>query len=197
MPSERACKPHGRGPEIRGTVGMAMVLGVLGVLVVLGGCDRPTTTETPAEAAPVVDDGPDAPIEPEEPSNRAAGETLELTLARADGSATDLTAFAGRPVLLVVDASWSDDWADGLSLYGSLRGEHPDLAVVVVVVDEDPAAIDAVEANGLTAAWDPQGAVAAQLSAATFPTLIVLDGESRVIWQAKSLDVAGLRDALK
>lgn len=174
---------------------MGLSLG-LSLVVSLLACDKPEPTETPEGQAPAAAEGPDAPIEPEEASNREAGEKLELTLARPDGSATELAAFAGKPLLLVVDASWSDQWVEGLERYAALRAQRPDLQVVVVVVDEDPAAIEAVEAAGLVPAWDPQGAVAAQLSAATFPTLIVLDDESHVTWQCKGLDMAGVTSAL-
>lgn len=169
-------------------------LAAIAAAAMLTACDRNGSTDAPAD--PATDPAPDtAPLEPVTASNRSEGEVVELTLMRPDGSATELSALHGKPVLLVVDASWSEDWAKGLEVYPELS-TNGSLQVVVVVVDEDPAVVDEAEAAGLSTAWDPQGAVAAKLSAATFPTLILLDPEGRVRWQAKGLDPAALRRAV-
>lgn len=179
---------RGRGPALR-CVALSLAMGGLSV-----GCDRGSTV-APTDGSPVEPVETSPALEPAEASNRSEGEVVDLTLVRPDGSTTELSSMRGKPVLLVVDASWSDDWSEGLEVYPKLL-EREDLQVVVVVADDDPAVVDGVEASGLHVAWDPQGAVAAKLSAATFPTLILLGPEGRVLWQAKGLDVTALRKAL-
>ncbi len=118
------------------------------------------------------------------PTNRQPGETLELTIPRIDGDALSLADLRGRVVVLEVSATWREDWRAGYGVYNELLHEHGDhLAAILISVDPERDHLSpepAVRAPAFTLGWDPQGAVAAQLQLATFPTLLILDRDGRI-----------------
>ena len=133
----------------------------------------------PSEPAPQVESPESTPLIPAEPANKGAGEQLEARIPLVGGEVLELASLRGQPVLLELSASWEPGWSDAHALYGELQREHPGLEVIIVAMDPDSAALLELP-PGPTAAWDPAGALAAQLSVATFPTMFVLDGEGRI-----------------
>lgn len=143
------------------------------------GCPAPPTV-TPGEDEAVVDEpSPGHPLIPSEPANRAAGDELDATITVPGGGAIELASLRGRPVLLEISASGEPGFAEAHQLYAELVAAQPELAVIVVVAEPDDSALVGLPA-GLTAAWDPAGALAAKLSVATFPTMFVLDRSGRI-----------------
>jgi len=144
-----------------------------------------TNTKTPGEAAPDANVVAPLPDPVNEPTNREEGEVLALTLPRIGGDALDLGDLRGRAVVLELSAAWVDGWSGRYSFYNELLREHgPErVAVVLVSMDSEREAITAepqVRGPGFELAWDPQGAVAAQLQAAAVPTVIILDHAGRI-----------------
>lgn len=158
---------------VQTSVGLGSMIGVL----LVAGCPAPVTTTAPIDDA--VDPEPADPLVPSEPANRAAGDELEATISVAGGDAILLSSLRGRPVLLEISASWEPGFVEAHEFYAELLVEHPELAVVVIVAEPDDGALVGLPA-GLTAAWDPAGALAAKLSVATFPTMFVIDREGRI-----------------
>ena len=136
--------------------------------------------------APVPDEGVSALPDPVgAPTNKEAGEVLAITVPRVDGSGLDLRELRGKAVVVELTASWVDSWPGIFRDYDRLlAAPRGDLAVVLVVMDgeRDALAEDPGMTNpGLVLAWDPQGAVAAQLQAAAIPTVLVLDRSGRIV----------------
>jgi hypothetical protein len=153
-------------------------VGLLG-LTSLGCPAKPSVT--PGED-PAVTDEPSSsqhPLIPSEPANRATGDELDATITVPGGGAIELASLRGRPVLLEISASGEPGFAEAHRLYAELVAAQPELAVIVVVAEPDDSALVGLPA-GLTAAWDPAGALAAKLSVATFPTMFVLDRSGRI-----------------
>ncbi len=174
-------------PEIRARAAGALLVGV----VLFGGCKPPAPPEPPPEEAPV-DERP--VLEPAEPSNREDGEQLDLAVPGYDGATIALADLRGGPVVLHLGASWSESWDEAHAFYAQLAAEG--VTVVFVVNDPDVAPIEALGTVPYRLGWDPQGAVAAQVRAATFPTVVVLDAEGRIVLQRKGFDAAAVRAAL-
>lgn len=117
------------------------------------------------------------------PTNRARGDVLALTIPRADGSGLELRALAGRAVLLELSGSWAESWPARDELHAALLAEfRGELVIVVVVMDPEREALSAASPRrGVELAWDPQGALAAQLQVAALPAALILDREGRLV----------------
>ncbi|MCA9635634.1 MAG: hypothetical protein KC420_06340 [Myxococcales bacterium] len=157
------------------------------VALVALGCPAREPPKPPDEPGP----GPDAAVvealpDPEhEPTNRQEGEELVLTIPRVDGDGLDLRELRGKVVVIELSATWAPGWAERYRFYDDLLRTHGGdrLAVVLVAMDGEREALTpepALRGPGFELAWDPQGAVAAQLQAAAVPTVIVLDGGGRI-----------------
>jgi hypothetical protein len=153
-------------------------------LVFWAGCwfRAPTTAPEPTAAVDVPSDALPA-------TNRETGESLELTIPVLDGDPTPLTALRGQVVLLELTATWAEGFGANESAYEQLLQEYPEQTQIIVVgMDPERSALDArwsgVAPQGLWRAWDPQGALAAQLQAAKLPTLIVVDRDGVIarVW---------------
>ncbi len=118
------------------------------------------------------------------PTNREAGEQLHLTLPRVDGDSVALGDLQGHVVVLEVSATWTENWRDSFTRYNALVREHPDqVTAVLLLVDPRRDVLSpepVVREPGFILGWDPQGAVAAQLQLATFPTVLVLDRDGKI-----------------
>lgn len=184
MRSTRSDSRRARAP---GESGLGLGLMALGLVA----CQPPTPPEPPAEAVPADEQ---LALEPAEPSNRQDGEQLELSVPGYDGATILLTELRGAPVVLHLGASWSETWAEAHEFYARLAAEG--VQVIFVVNDPDVAPIEALGVVPYRLGWDPQGAVAAQVRAATFPTVIVLDAGGRIVLQRKGFDADAVRAAL-
>lgn len=137
----------------------------------LGAC-RPATPAAPAEppGAP-----PSLP-----PSRHGAGEIVEANVPLQQGGVIGLAELRGKHVVLEVvdgahrDAAVESDYA------GVLAQAQGRVAIVMVSLDADGWSGDVPP---FVLGWDPQGALAARLHAASVPTVMLLDGEGRVIAQ--------------
>jgi len=118
------------------------------------------------------------------PTNRETGEQLAVTVPRIDGDALNLADLRGKVVILEVSATWIDSWSASYPLYNTLLEEFDgQLAAVLVSVDPKREALSpepAVRSPQFALGWDPQGALAAQLQLAAFPTVLVLDRAGRI-----------------
>lgn len=113
------------------------------------------------------------------------GQVLELTVPLWGGGWQTLAELRGRPVLLeLADAEWPEREA-AQARYRALaerRGE----AVTVVCVALDPE-VGMLPASWIddpppfVLGWDPQQALAARLRLRVLPTVVLLDGEGRIV----------------
>lgn len=154
------------------------LLGALALLMLVGCPQQPTQPPPePEDEAPAEDN----PVIPSEPANKAAGEVLEATIPLVGGESLELASLRGRPVLLEISASWEPSWAEAHGFYAELAGEFDGLAVIVVSADPEDGGESLLELpEGMHAAWDPAGALAAKFEVATLPTMFVIDGEGRI-----------------
>lgn len=160
--------------------------------LVLAGCPaRPTT---PPDTQPAEIEDASGSIIPAEPANRAEGDELEATIPVIGGESIELSSLRGRPVLLEISASWEPGFTEAHALYAELLGEHPELAVIVIVADPADAGLDGLSPD-FTLAWDPAGALAAKFSVATFPTMFVIDRGGQITTVVNGWDDA-VRSAL-
>lgn len=136
------------------------------------GC-RPAASADTSSAAP-------STLAPLPPSRAVAGEPLDVTVPLQHGGVVTTSALRGKVVVLeLVDADHVDP--GGYLEYQRLQDERPDdLAIVLVSLDREGWS-DATAPFVL--GWDPQGALATRLRAASLPTVIVLDREGRVVHQ--------------
>lgn len=148
-------------------------------LALVTGC--PQKPPQPPPEPEVEEPKEEHPIIPDEPANKAEGDVLEATIPLVDGESLELASLRGRPVLLEISASWEAGWADAHAFYEELRGEHEQLAVIVVSADPQDSGESLLELpEGVHAAWDPAGALAAKFEVATFPTMFVIDASGRI-----------------
>ena len=161
------------------------VVRVASLVVVLGIGSACTTPAPPVEVeAPSVNSEPatdveDPPIEPDDPTNRAVGEALELAVPLADGTSVSLESLRGSVVLLAIAATWDREWETVWTTLDALASAD-DVYAFAIASDPEP-----VSSRDPTAAvqlgWDPQGAVSARLRIAKYPTVVVLDREGRIV----------------
>jgi hypothetical protein len=133
------------------------------------------------------------PLQPLPPSKHAAGEQLDANVPLADGGVLALPSLRGKVVILeLCDAAHRDATAE--ADYAALAQTAGDaLAIVMVALDRDGWHDDAPPH---TLGWDPQGALAARLRAATLPTVLVLDAEGRIAYQYGGARTSGHADVL-
>jgi hypothetical protein len=159
---------------------LGLGLGLVPSLLATLGCPAASTV-APGQDVAVTDEPSSTqhPLEPSEPANRAAGDQLDATITVPGGGAIELANLRGRPVLLEISASGELGFAEAHRFYAELVATHPELAVLVVLEELDDSALVGLP-GGLTAGWDPAGALAAKLSVATLPTMFVLDRSGRI-----------------
>lgn len=146
----------------------------------------PRAPDTDAEEA---GEGESTPLEPETPTNRAQGDELRVIVPLVDGGALDLASLRGRVVVLELSASTEPGWAASLAEHEALADEYGDrLRVVVVASDPDASALEHAALGPVELGWDPQGALAASLRVAAFPTVLVLDPEGKITWIERGYD---------
>lgn len=179
---------------MRGTA-VALVIAALGALAILvagtiiGGGGE--------EAAPQPEMGT-ATTSTAEPQPRAPA------LSGADvitGEPLSLAELAGKPVVLHVWASWCGACAEEAEALGRFAVEHPEVAVLGVDFQDDPAGARRFSERF---GWkhpsiaDPQGELAARLVLLDLPTTIFLSGEGRIVWRVNGpADLAALEDGLE
>lgn len=121
------------------------------------------------------------PLEPETPTNKTEGEQLDAAIPLYGGGVLQLAELRGRVVLIELSASSEPSWQDSLSFFDRMHERFGDaLAVVVIVNDERGDALETVAVGRSRWSWDPQGAMAARLRVAGFPTLLVVDREGHI-----------------
>jgi hypothetical protein len=143
----------------------------LAALVLLG-CRpaTPTTTKAPDDSAPAA-----LPT-----SRHAAGEVLDANIPLAHGGVLPLASLRGKVVILELGGAADRDATVEADYAALAESSGAGLAIVMVALDPGGWHDDAPPH---TLGWDPQGALAAKLRAATLPTVIVLDTEGRIAHQ--------------
>ncbi|MFO0632048.1 MAG: hypothetical protein U0168_04280 [Nannocystaceae bacterium] len=153
-------------------------------LLLLAACRPPT----PAPVEPAA-----TPAGARPPSRHAPGEQVDANVPLQAGGVLPLSSLRGRVVIIeVVDAAHRDAAVE--ADYGVLV-DQLGAAVEVVLVSLDPDGWHG-DAPPLQLGWDPQGALAARLQAATLPTVIVLDAEGRVAFQYAGARASGHAEVL-
>lgn len=152
-------------------------------MLVLVACQKPSQTvsnETPAPGEQVkgVDrshKGKDAP---------------SSSFNDPDGKATSLKAFAGKPTLVNLWASWCAPCVKELPTLDRLaRSENGKLNIVAISQDMDAphtSVVAFLKAHGiktLTSYQDPKMALSGALGAEVLPTSILYDSKGREIWR--------------
>jgi thiol-disulfide isomerase/thioredoxin len=112
-----------------------------------------------------------------------SGPAPAFNLEATDGTAVSSTAFAGRPVVVHFFASWCKPCLEEVPVLEAARQRHPDLAVVGVVVRDDPAdAARAARELGLT--WpllvDPDEVAARAYRVDSAPVTFFVTAEGRI-----------------
>jgi hypothetical protein len=169
---------------MRRWIGEATVFGCLASVA----CHPSAPVEPAAEDEDAADREP-TPLEPETPTNRTEGDALDVVVPLVDGGALELASLRGKVVLLEISASTEPGWDASLSEHAALAqayGEH--LRIVVVASDADMSALEDVALGPFELGWDPQGALAAKLRVAGFPTFLIVDPEGKISWIDRGYD---------
>jgi hypothetical protein len=133
-------------------------------------CTTTTPRATPPAQAP----------ESRPPSRHAAGEVVDANVPLPDGGVVALADLRGKLVVLeLVDTAHRDAAVE--SDYARVLAEAEG-AVEIVMVSLDAEGW-AGDTPPFRLGWDPQGALAARLLAASVPTVILIDREGRVAAQ--------------
>ena len=114
------------------------------------------------------------------PSRHAAGEQVDANVPLQQGGVLSLAELRGKVVVLeVVDAAHRDAAveAEYAAVLARFAGR---VEVVMVSLDADGWVGDVPP---FVLGWDPQGALAARLLAASVPTVLLLDTAGRVVTQ--------------
>jgi hypothetical protein len=147
----------------------------------LGAC-HPNAGAPPVDADEARGPTEAVALEPETPTNRQPGEQLDAVIPLFDGGALALASLRGRVVLLELSASWERGWNEAHEHHASLANAYGErLAIVVVSADADGSVLESSLIGPFTLGWDPQGALAARLRVAGFPTFLVLDADGRIV----------------
>jgi len=169
---------------------------VAGCVLVLGAvaCRPPVEPAPPPEVLQGENFEP-TPLEPTEPANKAAGDSIELTIPGVEGEFIELESLRGKTVVLAIGGTTEAHWEAMLAwLEGVQEADPARRAAILVASDPEPDALDDVMSPVLLG-WDPQGAVAARLSVARLPTVFVIDAEGQVVIVRPGFEAAD-RDAL-
>ncbi len=100
------------------------------------------------------------------------------------GRHVSLAAYAGRPVVINVWASWCNGCQDEASDLGTFARSHPKLAIVGIDTKDSAAGAKAfyrVYDVEYPSIFDPNGALAARLGVVGIPTTLFLDREHRIV----------------
>jgi len=117
---------------------------------------------------------------------RPAGPALPaITLAARDGSPRALAAFAGKPVVVNLWASWCGPCRAEMPLLAEAQGAHPELHVVFVDEGESPAEVEAFFAATRLRAdnvlLDPERRLGARYDQRAYPTTLFFDAAGRLV----------------
>ncbi len=147
-------------------------------------CTTTTTTRTPP-ATPSSGDFP--------PSRHAAGEVVDANVPLPDGSVLPLAELRGKLVVLeLVDAAHRDAKVEA-DYAAVLRDAGDRVEIVMVSLEPEGWAGDVPP---FRLGWDPQGALAARLLAASVPTVMLLDRDGRVAAQYSGTRAPGHAELL-
>ncbi len=164
-------------------------LGVVGFLISCSACMKNSQTKSPnagdESSAMNQNEGQDSPLEPKKATRKNLGEQLDVAVPLVNGDVLQLASLRGKVVVMELSASGEEGWDESQKVFSQLRDEHRDqVEFVVVSADSETDVTDPMK-DHLQVGWDPQGALAAQLGVASFPTLLVLDREGRIVVEMK------------
>ncbi len=109
-----------------------------------------------------------------------------------NGQPVDLRTFKGKPVVLYFWATWCGACKMASPIVDQFAGSHPDIPVIGVAVDEEPAVRAYLKEHArnfrvMPASEDVQRAWPVR----ALPTLVVLDKEGRITWQRVGVPLPG------
>jgi hypothetical protein len=156
---------------------------VVAVVVALACGPQQGPTTAPSDAA--------SPASTLPPSRHDTGALLEGNVPLAQGGVLPLVELRGKLVVVeVVDAAHRDDAVE--SDYAALQRELGERLVVVLVSLDHDGWQD--QSPPFVLGWDPQGAFAARLQAASLPTVLLLDAQGRIVQQYAGARTPGHRE---
>lgn len=163
------------------------LVGVLAFAVALA-C-HPTTAVAPGAGEDDESGREPTPLEPETPTNREEGQALDVVVPLVDGGGLELASLRGHVVLLEISASTEPGWDASLAEHAALAETYGErLRIVVVASDPDASALEDVALGPFELGWDPQGALAASLRVAGFPTFLIVDPDGKISWIDRGYD---------
>ena len=152
-------------------------------LVALASCQKPSQP-TSNESAPA----PGVPGKGVDRSHKGQAEPA-VTFNDPDGTATSLKAFAGKPTLVNLWASWCAPCVKELPTLDRLaQGRDGKLNVVAISQDMGPhASVEAFlqthKIAALDSYQDPKMALSGTLNAEVLPTSVLYDSNGREVWR--------------
>jgi thiol-disulfide isomerase/thioredoxin len=154
------------------------------VALALASCQKPQQTQA-NESAPV---SPEAPVKGADRSHKGSAAPAAV-FNDADGGATSLKAFAGKPTLVNLWASWCAPCVKELPTLDKLAGaQDGKLNVLAVSQDDGPhASVEAFlkthKIATLDPYQDPKMSLSGALGAEVLPTSVLYDAKGREVWR--------------
>ena len=168
----------------------SLTCAVLGLSLVLGGCDRETAQQAQPQASATA--APEAGAGVLDRSHKGS-ELPDFVLKDADGKEAKLASFKGKPLLVNLWATWCAPCVAELPALDKLAQDRAG-ALTVLAVSQDLASAGAdtdakvaaflkARAPGLSPWRDGENDLAFHYNAQTMPTTIYYDAAGRELWR--------------
>ena len=126
------------------------------------------------------------PLEAFQAATQTASGPADVELTMRDGGAFSLSAQKGKPVLLSFWASWCSPCRRELPALATYAKSHPELVVLAVNVDRDPADADKFLSSvsfDLPVAYDPDARNLGKYGVTSMPTMFLFDKKGALSWR--------------
>lgn len=126
------------------------------------------------------------PLEAFQAATQSASGPVEVELTMRDGASFSLAAQKGKPVLLSFWASWCSPCRRELPALGKWAAAHPEVVVLAVNVDRDPADAEKFLSSvsfELPVAFDPDARNLGRYGVTSMPTMFLFDKKGTLSWR--------------